>query len=229
MDKKCSQLIIGQSIIHSFNPKPFKNMDTAIYALNNKELKAGEIAIAYYNDPTETRGIGAIVATGNILPGGNQIFKNTAYTDKLIKNIKELIESNSVDISVIEENLNNNIADIAVLKTQLKKLTSDANNNNSSVDDKLKEINELINNMKNDVSNIIDNINKIVADASKSIVDTATSVSKDYLAADTSLKNYVDAENIKINQKIDNISSNFDEKINEISSKINSNTSLKIL
>ena len=83
--------------------------------------------------------------------------------------------------------------------------------------------------MKNDVSNIIDNINKIVADASKSIVDTATSVSKDYLAADTSLKNYVDDKNIKINQKIDNISSNFDEKINEISSKINSNTSLKIL
>ena len=106
MDKKCSQLIIGQSIIHSFNPKPFKNMDTAIYALNNKELRAGEIAIAYYNDPTETRGIGAIVATGNILPGGNQIFKNTAYTDKLIKNVKELIESNSVDISVIEENVN---------------------------------------------------------------------------------------------------------------------------
>lgn len=117
MDKKCSQLIIGQSIIHSFNPKPFKNMDTAIYALNNKELRAGEIAIAYYNDPTETRGIGAIVATGNILPGGNQIFKNTAYTDKLIKNVKELIESNSVDISIIEENVNNNIADIAVLKT----------------------------------------------------------------------------------------------------------------
>ena len=52
--------------------------------------------------------------------------------------------------------------------------------------------------MKKDVSNIIDNINKIVADASKSIVDTATSVSKDYLAADTSLKNYVDDENIKI-------------------------------
>ena len=50
--------------------------------------------------------------------------------------------------------------------------------------------------MKNDVSNIIDNINKIVADASKSIVDTATSVSKDYLAADTSLKNYIDDENI---------------------------------
>ena len=88
MDKKCSQLIIGQSIIHSFNPKPFKNMDTAIYALNNKELRAGEIAIAYYSDPTETRGIGAIVATGNILPGGNQIFKNTAYTDKLIKMLK---------------------------------------------------------------------------------------------------------------------------------------------
>lgn len=75
--------------------------------------------------------------------------------------------------------------------------------------------------MKKDVSNIIDNINKIVADASKSIVDTAASVSKDYLAADTSLKNYVDEENIKINQKIDNISSNFDGKINEISSKIN--------
>ena len=37
MDKKCSQLIIGQSIIHSFNPKPFKNMDTAIYALNNAQ------------------------------------------------------------------------------------------------------------------------------------------------------------------------------------------------
>ena len=60
--------------------------------------------------------------------------------------------------------------------------------------------------MKKDVSNIID---KIVADVSKSIVDTAASVSKDYLAADTSLKNYVDKENIKINQKIDNISSNF--------------------
>lgn len=56
--------------------------------------------------------------------------------------------------------------------------------------------------MKKDVSNIIDNINKIVADASKSIIDTAASVSKDYLAADTSLKNYVDEENIKINQKL---------------------------
>lgn len=67
--------------------------------------------------------------------------------------------------------------------------------------------------MKKDVSNIIDNINKIVADASKSIIDTAASVSKDYLAADTSLKNYVDEENIKINQKIDNISSNFDTKL----------------
>lgn len=73
--------------------------------------------------------------------------------------------------------------------------------------------------MKKDVSNIIDNINKIVADASKSIIDTAASVSKDYLAADTSLKNYVDEENIKINQKIDNISSNFDTKVNEIYNK----------
>ncbi len=223
MDNKCSR----PALIHSFNPKPFKDIDTAIFALNKKDLATGEIAIAYYNDVNETRGIGAVIATGNILPGGNQIFKNTVYTDKLIKVVKESIESNSVDISVIEENVNNNIADIALIKEQLKSLSIDSSNNQSSVDNKMNEINEIISKMKEDMNNIIDNIHKVVADASQSLTDSTDTIYTDFKGADTSLKNYIDDENLKISQKIDDISLKNVENKQELLDKINSNTSTR--
>ena len=215
---------IGQ-LIHSFNPKPFKNIDVATYALLHKDIAPGEIAIAYYNDIDETVGVGSIIATGNVLPGGNQIFKNANYTDKVVDIVKQMTEQNSKDLKVIEQNVNNSIADIAIIKNLLGNFEEDNERTNSEIEKLKSELNELINTLKTEVSDINDAIDEKINESLSTLNDKIES-------ADTSIVSYVDAKfntidsdiqtlNTKVTELESNLEDTLESDINDLTDLVN--------
>lgn len=75
--------------IHSFNPRPFEDISTAMHVMSHKKIDAGEIIVAYYRDIHEETGIGSLISIGNLMPGGNQVFRNQLYIDTLINELSE--------------------------------------------------------------------------------------------------------------------------------------------
>ena len=219
MDKKRTPAI-GQ-LIHSFNPKPFKNMDVAIHALLHKDINPGEIAIAYYNDIDETVGVGSVIATGNLLPGGNQIFKNTNQTDKLVNIVRGIAEQNSSDIKVIEENVNNNIADIAYIKGVV-----------DNVKDGSEEVSSEMIKLKNQLAELIKTFNEEINGIGDIIVDHISDlrdeVNTNIVNNDTSVVLYINDRLNTLYSSITDISNNITDinnNITDISNNINTNSS----
>ena len=243
MDKK-RKPAIGQ-LIHSFNPKPFKNMDVAIHALLHKDINPGEIAIAYYNDIDETVGVGSVIATGNLLPGGNQIFKNTNQTDKLVNIVRGIAEQNSADIKVIEENVNNNIADIAYikgvvdnvkdgseevssemikLKNQLAELIKTFNEEINGIGD---IIDDHISDLRDEVNtNIVNNDTSVVLyvnDRLNTLYNSITDISNNINTNSSNINETITSALLLINNNIDNVSLNLNGKIDTLSDKVDTN------
>lgn len=81
-------------VIHIHNKTPFDSYEAAINELKMKILHPGEIAIAYYYNPTADDGISSVIATGPLQQGGyNEIFKNASDIDYIIREVDSNTES----------------------------------------------------------------------------------------------------------------------------------------
>lgn len=91
------------SLIHAFSKKVFADHDEAVSMLTKKVLLPGEVAFAYYRDPSAEHGINVIFAVGPVKNGiGNTIFKNTDEINKYIQeqliDLKEDIDQEIINV-----------------------------------------------------------------------------------------------------------------------------------
>lgn len=204
-------------VIHIHNKTPFANYDTAIDELKKKILHPGEIAIAYYYNPTADDGISTLIATGPIQQGGyNEIFKNAADIDKLVEDFNLKIDSQEQHvIDVTDEAL----AEVLRRAAEMNASTKDEISNivNTSISEFTETFNTTISNVENSINSSFNSLVENITSSIQTLSDNVnTSIAELSESTDTrfqSIENHIDSS-------ISSIASSTNEKIESLSNRI---------
>lgn len=206
-------------VIHIHNKTPFANYETALDELKKKILHPGEIAVAYYYNPTADDGISTLIATGPIQQGGyNEIFKNAADIDQLVKELDLKIDTQDQHVSDMTEEVKNEIIQRAAdMNAETKEeIVNIINSSLAEITENLNTyVSEFTSNVNTSISEFTESVNASFQNISNSIESLSSSTSDKFDSV------YVELDDIKDMLGVDSSGSG---TINKIKEEVESNT-----
>lgn len=222
-------------VIHIHNKTPFANYDTAIDELKKKILHPGEIAIAYYYNPTADDGISTLIATGPIQQGGyNEIFKNAADIDKLVEDFNLKIDSQEqhvIDVTdealaevlrrAAEMNASTKDEISTIVNSSISEFTETFNTTISNVENSINSsFNSLVENITSSIQTLSDNVNTSIAELSESTDTRFQSIESHIDSSISSLASSTDEKIENLSSRVDELATRIDASYVEIDERI---------
>ena len=187
-------------VIHIHNKTPFANYETALDELKKKILHPGEIAVAYYYNPTADDGISTLIATGPIQQGGyNEIFKNAADIDQLVEELNLKIDTQDQHVSDMTEEVKNEIIQRA-----------------ADMNAETKE--EIVNIINSSLAEITENLNTYVSEFTSNVNTSISEFTESVNASFQNINNSIDASYIYLNNMINEVNGILEDNIESLSS-----------